>query len=314
MPMRFANKFLVVALALLAVGAGAASAAAGGGYAGAWLSLGGGARAAAMGNAFAAVADDASAVFFNPAGLDQVPGGRAEFTYHYPFSEIKDITYAAGAVSYNMSGRGFALGTFAAGVNYFKASGIPEAVGGGLTGRTFSDYESAIRLGWGKGLGGQVVAGEEPRYNLGIGLKIIATKIYEYNDGGFGVDAGFMFRPLTPVRVGIAFDNLVAPNIELKEIRDVYPAAARLGAAVDLPANVVATAEGRVRKDGDLAFAAGGEGKIGGIVALRAGYRYPEEMPAAGLGVAAGNYSFDFCWRPHRELGDSYVATAGISW
>jgi hypothetical protein len=241
-----------------------------------------------MGNAFAAVADDASAVFFNPAGLDQVPGGRAEFTYHYPFSEIKDITYATGAVSYNMSGRGFALGTFAAGVNYFKASGIPEAGGPGLTGRTFSDYESAIRLAWGKGLGGQVVAGEEPRYNLGIGLKIVATKIYEYNDGGFGVDAGFMFRPLAPVRVGIAFDNLIAPNVD--------------------------TAEGRVRKDGDLGFAAGGEGKIGGIVALRAGYRYPEEMPAAGLGVAAGKYSFDFCWRPHRELGDSYVATAGFGW
>jgi len=312
--MRFTYKYLPATLALLLCAAGLAAAAAGGGYAGAWLGLGAGARAAAMGNAFAAVADDASALFFNPAGLDQVPGGRAEFTYHYPFSEVKDVTYATGAVSYNMSGRGFALGTFAAGVNYFKASGIPEAGGLGLTGRTFSDYESAIKLGWGKGLGGEVVAGEEPKYYLGIALKVITTKIYEYQDGGFGVDAGFLFTPLPATRVAVALDNLVAPNVELKSIRDVYPATVRLGAAVDLPANIVATAEGRVRKDGDLGAAAGGEAVIAKVLALRAGYRYPENMPSAGLGVAAGNYRFDLCWRPHRELGDSYVATAGIGW
>jgi hypothetical protein len=47
---------------------------------------------------------------------------------------------------------------------------------------------------------------------------------------------------------------------------------------------------------------------------LRAGYRYPENVPAAGLGVAARNYRFDFCWRPHEDLGDSYVATAGVGW
>lgn len=305
---------MVAASALLAVGAGAASAAAGGGSSGAWLGLGAGARAAAMGNAFAAVADDPSALFFNSAGLDQIPGGRVEFTYHYPFADVKDVAYAAGAVSYNMSGRGFALGTFAAGVNYFKASGIPEASGLGLTGRTFSDYESALTLGWGKGLGGQVVAGEEPRYYLGVALKVISTKVYEYQDGGFGADAGFMFKPLPATRVGIALDNLVAPNIELKTTRDVYPAAARVAAAVDLPANVTATAEGRFRKDGDAGVAAGGEVTIAKVLALRAGYRYPEDMPAAGLGVAARNYHFDLCWRPHRELGDSYVATVGVGW
>jgi hypothetical protein len=314
MPMRFTYKYLFAAVASFLCATAAAGAAAGGGYAGAWLGLGAGARAAAMANAFAAVADDSSALFFNPAGLDQVPGGRAEFTFHYPFAGVGDVAYAAGAVSYNMSGRGFALGTFAAGVNYFKASGIHEAGGLGLTGRTFSDYESAIKLGWGKGLGGQVVAGEEPRYYLGIALKIITTKIYEYQDGGFGVDAGFLFKPLPATRVGIAFDNLVAPNIELKAIRDVYPATARVGAAVDLPANIVATAEGRVRKDGDVGAAVGGEATIAKLLALRAGYRYPENMPAAGMGVVAGDYRFDFCWRPHRELGDSYVATVGIGW
>ncbi|MGD8717302.1 MAG: hypothetical protein PVH29_00640 [Candidatus Zixiibacteriota bacterium] len=302
---------LITAIVFTAVPALAAS---GSGYAGAWQSFGAGARPAAMGNAFAAVADDPAALFFNPAGLDQIPGGNVELTYHYPFADMKDISYAAGALSYNMSGRGFALGTFAAGVNYFKASGIPEATGLGLTGRTFSDYETSLMLGWGKGLGGNVVAGEQARYNLGIAVKIISTKVHEYQDGGFGVDAGILLRPLPAARVGIGLANLVAPNIELKDVRDVYPATARVGAAIEFAPGFLATAEGQVRKDGDVGAAAGAEATIAKAVALRAGYRYPEEMPSAGLGVMAGKYRFDVCWRPHADLGDSYVATACIGW
>jgi len=158
------------------------------------------------------------------------------------------------------------------------------------------------------------VAGEEPAYNLGVALKVISTKIYEYQDGGFGVNAGFLFRPLPATRVGLALDNLVAPNIELKAVRDVYPAVAKVGAAVDFGSAFMATVEGRVRKDGDVGVAVGGEGTLAKVLALRAGYRYPEDVPAAGLGVAAGNYRFDFCWRPQVDLGDSYIATAGIGW
>jgi hypothetical protein len=311
---RFTFGKFFTSIGLTLVSAAVAGAAAAGGSSGAWLGLGAGARAAAMANAFAAVADDPSALFFNPAGLDQIPGGRVQLTYHYPYADVKDIAYASGAVSYNMSGRGFSLGTFAAGVNYFRASGIPEAGELGLTGRTFSDYETALTLGWGKGLGAQVVAGEEPAYNLGVALKVISTKIYEYQDGGFGLDAGLLFKPLPATRVGLALDNLIAPNIELKAVRDVYPAAARAAAAVDFARVFVATVEGRVRKDGDVGLAVGGEGTFAKVLALRAGYRYPEGVPAAGLGVAAGNYRFDFCWRPQNDLGDSYVATAGLGW
>jgi len=303
----------VAAVSLLAAGA-AAGAQAGGGAAGAWLGLGGGARAAAMANAMAAVADDASALFFNPAGLDQVPGTRVELTYHYPYSEFKDLAYANGALSYNMSGRGYSLGTVAAGVNYFKASGIPAADDMGPTGRTFSDYEMAFSLGWGKGLGGDVAAGEEPKYYLGLAAKVVSSRIYEYQDGGFGLDAGIMLHPLAPVRVGLAFDDIVAPNIEFIETGDVYPATARVGASYAFTPAILAVAEGRVRKDGDAGVAFAGEVKVAKVLALRAGYRYPEARPAAGAGVAVGKYGFDFCWKPGGDLGSSLVATAAVAW
>jgi hypothetical protein len=121
--MRFAGKHFVTALLLLAAGAAAAGAAAAGGEAGAGMGFGSGSRAAAMANAFAAVADDPTALFFNPAGLDQIPGGRVELTYHYPYAEIEDVAYASGVLSYNMSGRGFALGTFARRRGFWRPGG-----------------------------------------------------------------------------------------------------------------------------------------------------------------------------------------------
>jgi hypothetical protein len=310
--MRLANVIRMLAMVLAAAACGAAGA--DGGAAGAWLGLAGGARATAMGGAFAPVADEPAALFFNPAGLDQVPGGNVALTYYYPYTDVKDIAYADAAISYNMSGRGFALGTFGAGANYFRASAIPEATGLGLSGREFSDYEMALWLGWGKALGGNVVGGEEPRYYLGLAAKIISTKIYDYADGGFGLDVGAMFRPVPPMRVGVAFANVVAPNVELISIRDVYPATARVGAALDLAPGAIASAEGDFRKDGDAEGAVGGEAIVANVLAIRAGYRYPANAPTAGLGVLVKKYRFDVCWRPHAELGDSYVATAALSW
>lgn len=286
----------------------------GGGEAGAWMGLGGGARPAALGNAFAALADDPSAVFYNPAGLDQREGAALELTFQYPFSDVEDIYYANGAAAYSLAGRGYSLGTFAAGINYFKASGIEEAGPLGLTGRTFSDYEMALDLAWGKGLGGNVVAGDPPHYYFGLAAKVVSTKVYDYSDGGFGVDAGFLFRPLPAIRVGVSLTNIIAPNIELVDTRDSYPATARVAAAYDFSRNFLATFETRVRKDGDAGVAVGGEAAIKNLLALRGGYEYPANRPAAGMGVRFGGRNrFDFTWRPHEGLGDSYIATAGMT-
>ena len=307
-------RFVAWGFAAAAVAAGAAfGAQASGGDAGAWLGLGGGARAAALANTYVAVADEPSAAFFNAAGLQQLTGGRAEFTYHYPYADVKDIAYANAAAAYNLAGRGYELGTVALGAQYFRAWGIPEAGDLGLTGRTFSDYELNLVVAWGKGLGADVAAGEGPRYNLGLAMKMVSSKIYEYQDSGFGLDVGFLLRPLPAVRVGLALANVIAPHIELVATRDVYPATATVGAAYDLFPGGVATAEGRFRKDGDAAFGVGAEATIARVFAVRGGYEYPDNQPAAGVGLRMSKYGADFTWRPNGDLGDSYIATVTVS-
>src|SRR5438132_5016171 len=67
------NTLLFVLAALAALGAPSPlQAVATGGQPGEFLSFGAGARSLAMGSAFVGVADDASATYWNPAGLSQI--------------------------------------------------------------------------------------------------------------------------------------------------------------------------------------------------------------------------------------------------
>lgn len=66
---------LLIGMAVPAMGQGD------GGQPGSTLRLGQGARALAMGSAFTAVADDASAVYFNPAGLAQIQAPGVDFAW-----------------------------------------------------------------------------------------------------------------------------------------------------------------------------------------------------------------------------------------
>ncbi|HUV36988.1 MAG TPA: hypothetical protein VMX58_08625 [Patescibacteria group bacterium] len=73
-------------------------------YAGEFMALGGGARAMAMGGAFAAIADDATATFWNPAGLayfDRLQGlpndWQMIFMHSERFGDLVDYNYFSAA-------------------------------------------------------------------------------------------------------------------------------------------------------------------------------------------------------------------------
>lgn len=66
------NAFVVISLLLLSAPLSTVFGIATGGQPGQWLSYGAGARSLAMGAAFVGVADDASAGYWNPAGLSQI--------------------------------------------------------------------------------------------------------------------------------------------------------------------------------------------------------------------------------------------------
>src|SRR5438105_3412392 len=83
-----------------------------------FLKLGVGARAVAMGEAYSAVADDATALYWNPAGLARIAKDSAAFM-HAPY--LASTFYDYGAYGHRLGNQ-----AFAAGVQYFSAGSIDQ--------------------------------------------------------------------------------------------------------------------------------------------------------------------------------------------
>jgi hypothetical protein len=93
-------------------------------FAGSFMADGGGARALGLGSAFVAVADDASAAFWNPAGLLNVPHRQVLAMHSERFGNLVDRDYASYVQP--LSGGGdWSNGAFAFSVIHLAVNDIP---------------------------------------------------------------------------------------------------------------------------------------------------------------------------------------------
>ncbi len=304
-------KYIFVFISLFLVTVNSFAVTNSGGTPGAFLELGSGARPVAI-NAYTAVADDASTIFYNPGGMDLITGTEVRLTYNHPYSTVDDITSASVALVNSLSGVGFSLGAVGLGINYFKVGGLYRATEGGLTGENFSDYEMEAVFGWGKGFGGSLATGARPTFYFGMGMKLVQSKVYDYTDKGFGIDLGAVIVPLEPLRISLVFDNVVSPNIELVSVKETYPFRGTLGTSYDIVDMFVLSGEGRVRGDGDYEIGFGGEFDFKDTVFIRGGYEAVYSTYAFGAGFKYDKYAADFTYKPHEDLGATYIATVGL--
>ena len=120
-------------------------------------------RAMGMGGAFTAVADDISAVYYNPAGLTSLYGREAAFTY---ISMPADVGFGFGAIGLPLESIGGFLGISA----YALTSGEiiettwerGEQEG---TGRTFGYNDFAVGVSYGRYL--------TDRFSVGFSVKFL---------------------------------------------------------------------------------------------------------------------------------------------
>ncbi len=270
-------------------------------YAGAagaqFLKLGPGARAYGMAEAFSALADDASAVYWNPAGL-----AASEYTG-------ASLTHSAMYEGINYEWLSYSFHTpFGA-----AAFGLQRLSYGDITARDISGNETGSIEPGDLCLSGAIAekGNFEKNLSLGISLKYISSQISK-KSSAYAVDAGARYDLSEKNSLSMVIQNFGSP-LKYREHSDPLPFLLRFGFAHKPLAGMSFGADIISPSDGASWFAVGGEysKKLGDSLTglLRAGYGSSmKDVNGAsgfslGLGLGYSIYTFDYAYTPSGELG-----------
>ncbi|HEX9251388.1 MAG TPA: PorV/PorQ family protein [Ignavibacteriaceae bacterium] len=146
-----------------------------------FLQLPVGARSEAMGGAIVGLADDASAIFWNPAGIVKVNNVQAHFSYMNWFDLFN---FNAASLVYNAGD----IGTFGASMVLFTTDDMEitteEQPNG--TGRYFDAGDVALGITYAKYL--------TDRFSVGLSVKYINQTIWNETASGVAFDIGTQYR------------------------------------------------------------------------------------------------------------------------
>lgn len=195
-----------------------------------------GARAGGMGEANVAIANDATTVFWNPAGLGFIE--EREFSIMHsnwlPQFNLSDLYYDFASYVHNVED----IGTFGISATYLSLGEQIRTDEHGNELGTFSAYNVAIGASYGTKI----------RENLGLGLtmKYIHLKLADYGTGAekgkgtaasVGVDIGVLYRPdfLSRLTIGANLSNM-GPKVAFIDAAqaDPLPTNLKLGFAYQL--------------------------------------------------------------------------------
>ncbi|MBN1352143.1 PorV/PorQ family protein [candidate division KSB1 bacterium] len=283
-----------------------------------FLKIGVGARAVAMGEAFAAVANDATALFWNPAGIAQIKRYQFHFSHNDWIADLKH-DYLAGSMPF---GRG-AIGIHLISLNtdLIEITTLEEPNGTGLY-YDFSDVS----------LGATYSLYIIDRFAVGITGKYLREKNYNETASVFALDVGTLLHTgFHGLNIGMCFSNIgtdfryqgtdlgvpysptlgaeegpsnaleVEARLETKDFH--LPTNFRVGFAVDLLGSTDAffatpytrmtfLTDANYPNDGDQKINVGTEVALKEMVFLRGGYRfnYSHEIFTVGGGLCLNAY------------------------
>jgi hypothetical protein len=277
----------------------------GGGHGGAFLRLPLGARPAGMGNAFVGVADDASALYFNPGGLYQIEGSLFGAMYSV-LSLDRQHFQASFAHSYGD------YGSFGLMITKFGVSDIERRDSQGNPSGSFDDSELAVGIGYAKEI--------YPRLGAGGAIKYITHSLDANGATGVGFDGGALCRlpvdhpVVRSVRFGFSVSNLMASlswDTSSSRKEDI-PSTLRFGTGLELSVR-------------EIPFLAVFEGSrtLGESFEFHGGLEvWPHELFCVRAGADGNNLDFGISVKYHRlrtdyslsadELEDGATSKIGI--
>jgi hypothetical protein len=251
-----------------------------------------------MGEAFSAVADDATALYWNPAGLARIESQTVTFM-HAPYLASTYYDYGAYAQRWGNHAIGF-------GMQYFSAGSISETDNSDASLGSFTPYDLAVSMGYAYRL-------SEDGLAFGLAGKYIQSKILD-TASTFAVDMGVQSRWYGD-RLRLAFTTVnLGGKMKFEQDSESLPLALRYGAAYKITSHWLASTDLVSPKDNQTYLALGTEYgwhvRDGLSLAGRLGYNSLTSGDVSGVtglafgfGVGYGRLSFDYAFLPYGGLG-----------
>ena len=323
-----------------------------GSHAAEFLSHGVGARALGMGSSFVSIADDATAAYWNPAGLVQIERRAFAMMYSDSFGTGQGGFLSKGLVEYNfvsyvqgVEGIGsIGISWIRLGVDDIPHTTFVDVNGNGRLGDFldkdgdgvkdpgewyidrpqvagyFSNVDNALLISYAR----QV----HPSLSVGGNLKLLRQSLFENSGNGFGLDIGLMVKPLDGLHIGAMLADATGTQIHWNTAdAPVFTRDRRLrfGVSYRISLPVIGkitlgtdleTDRKDLKTDGgaERIFRFGGEYWLFDVVALRIGAEGTKLAAGSGIRLRFGETALyaDYAFNAH-DLGSSQrVSISGL--
>jgi hypothetical protein len=243
------------------------------------LKIGVGARAAAMGDAYTAISDDATAVYWNPAGIARLSGQSITLNHA---SWPANILFDQGAYVFNIKWIPGMLGVNVRALtmsrDIVRTTYLPEG-----TGETFDAGEWAYGLTYARAL--------TDKFSAGISINYVQTGLDDVKGSSTTFDFGTLYDVgVMGAKIGMSIQN-VGSDMTFIDEKVKMPVFFRVGGSFDVAQmgenHLLAAAEFTHPPDNSEKLNLGAEYSFHDYLFLRGGYKlnYDTEGLCAGFGV-----------------------------